>query len=85
MSTLIGFKKFTGKNGKDYCVANVLGDYSARDIERGCVGQKVEEVFLPNEQFNYLNSSDVGKPVKMEFEYSGNRAYLVSFVIEGHK
>lgn len=35
MDKLIGYRRFTGKNGKSYCVANVTSDFSPRDVENG--------------------------------------------------
>lgn len=78
---LIGYKRFTGKNGKDYCVATVVSDCSARDSEYGMVGQKAEEIFLPASQLNYLQVSDIGKAVSCDYEFSGNRAYLTNFSV----
>lgn len=81
MSTLVGYKRFKAKNGKDYCVACVVSDFSANAI--GCVGQKVEEVFMPDEMFEYLQPQHVGKEIKFDYEVSGNRAYLTGVKVVG--
>lgn len=79
---LVGFKKFTGKNGKNYCVANVLSNYSQYD--RGCVGQKVEEIFLPEGCEDMLNEKTIGKAVNIGYRISAGRAYVESFsIVEG--
>lgn len=77
MSTLVGFKHFTSKKGVSYCVANVVSSYNDREIQNDCVGSKVEEVFLPEEQKDYLKPSDIGKKVNLDYEISGGRAYLL--------
>lgn len=78
MSKLVGFKKFTGKkDGTPYCVLQVLSDFSERDKNNGCCGQKVEEVFAPADKVESINQSLIGKTVKLEYELSGGRAYLV--------
>ena len=82
MMELVGFKRFTSKAGKKFCVANVVGDYTSRDIEHGKVGRKVEEIFLPDSQYDYLTPNMLGNEVHTEYEFSGNRAYLVSFTVD---
>ncbi len=79
MSTLVGFHFVKSKkSGKEFCIANVVTDYGTRDIENDCVGSKVAEIFLPEEQLHYLTPADIGKEVLMDYEISGGRAYLVS-------
>lgn len=85
-SKIVGFKRFTSKAGKDFCVANVVTPYTDREKERNnCNGNKVQEVFLPDELYNYLGESDIGKECRLDYELSGNRAYLVGFSVVGHK
>lgn len=81
MSKLVGFKHFTSKKGANFCVANVVTEYSAREITIDCVGSKVEEIFLPADQLTYLIPSDIGKEVRLEYEISGGRAYLTKFEV----
>lgn len=79
MSKLVGYKRFTSKKGERYCVAQVVSDFSQRDIDNGCCGSRVEEIFLPAERVDELNPSHIGKEIKFDYELSGNRAYLVDF------
>ena len=82
MSTLVGFKRFASKkDGRRFCVAQVLSDFNAREQANGCVGQKAEEVFLPEEKVDFLNQSHIGKEIKFDYELSGGRAYLVDFTV----
>lgn len=71
---LVGFKRFMAKNGKKYCVANVLSDYLPTDKE--CYGQKVEELFLPDDCVNYLTDKMIGKNLEVSYQINNNRAYL---------
>lgn len=71
---LVGFKRFKAKNGKEYCVANVLSDYT--DADKNCVGQKVEELFLPDDFVNYLNSKMIGHDLEVSYQINNNRAFL---------
>lgn len=83
MTKLVGYRKFTSKkNAKSYCVANVVQDASDREVSSGLVGQKVEELFLPEEQYNYLKPADIGKNLELDYELSGGRAYLVSITVK---
>ena len=83
MTKLVGYKKFVSKkNGKMYCVASVVQDLSQREIENGVVGQKVDEVWLPEEKFDYLKPTDIGKELVLDYELSGGRAYLVNVSVK---
>lgn len=82
MTKLVGYKRFQGKkNGQPYCVAEVVSDFTARELENGSVGSKAEEIFLPADKVDYLNPSHIGKEIKFDYELSGGRAYLVDFQI----
>ena len=74
MSKLVGFKRFKSKKGDDFCVANVVSDYSVNAV--GCFGQKVEEIFLPDDLYDYLQPEHIGKEIRLDYEINGNRAYL---------
>lgn len=78
MTKLVGYRKFaSSKNGKEYCVAQVVSDVTEREVNRGFVGQKVEELFLPEDQIDVFKPSDIGKEIETTYELSGGRAYLV--------
>ena len=78
MTKLVGYRKFAStKNGKEYCVAQVVSDVTEREANRGFVGQKVEELFMPEEQVNFFSPADIGKEIETTYELSGGRAYLV--------
>lgn len=81
MSTLVGFKRFTSKKGQKYCVANLVSDYSARELEFDNFGQKIEEVWLPVDLYDLLTPADIGKTVTLNYEIISGKAYLSSFVV----
>lgn len=81
MSVLVGYKKFMSKKGKEYCVAEVVTDATERERQSGLVGQKVEEVFLPEDKIDFLQPSHIGKKIKFDYELSGGRAYLVDVLV----
>lgn len=83
MCKLVGYKRFTSKkNNKDYCVANIVDAYSKRETDGGCVGHKVQELFLPEDQYELLTPADIGKNLHLDYEFSGQRAYLVHVAVE---
>lgn len=80
--TLVGFKRFKSKAGKDLCVANVVTPYNQRDLEKGYSGSDAQQIFLPEHQVNMLTDKDVGKTVQLLYEVSNGRAYLTEFVVK---
>ena len=82
MAKLIGYKKGTSKKGNDYCMATLLYELSERDKQNGAVGQKVEDIFLPENQINYLKPEHIGKEIVCDYEYSGGRGYLVGITVK---
>lgn len=81
MSKLLGFMDGTGKTGKPYTLAYLVSDLSANEVQRGAVGQKVEQVFLPVSQVGTLTAKDINCEVKLDYSVSGGRAFLNSFEI----
>ena len=76
MSKLVGYRRFTSKkNGKDYCVAEI-------ETASGAVGCKTEQIFMPEEQYDFLKPEHIGKDVKLDYELSGGRAYLVNVTVK---
>ncbi len=77
MGKLVGYRNFTSrKNGQKYCVANVVSELSEYDKESGYVGAKIEQIYLPSNQIDYLNSSMIGKELVCDYTISGGRAYI---------
>lgn len=83
MSKLVGYRRFTSKkNGKDYCVAEVETPFSTRETSSGAVGCKTEQIFIPEDQYDLLKPADIGKEIKLDYELSGGRAYLVNVTVK---
>lgn len=82
MTKLVGYRRFTSKkNGKDFCVANVVQDITEREKQSGSFGQKVDTIFMPEEQYNLLKPEHIGKELTLDYELSGGRAFLVNVSI----
>ena len=83
MSKLVGYRRFTSKkNGKDYCAAEVETPFSTRETSAGAVGCKTEQIFMPEDQYDLLKPADIGKEIKLDYELSGGRAYLVNVTVK---
>lgn len=66
MSKLVGYRRFTSKkNGKDYCVAEIETPFSSRDTANGAVGCKTEQIFMPEEQYDFLSRSISAKRLSL--------------------
>lgn len=76
MVKLVGFKNFKSKKGEDLCVANVVKDFSKRNLGNGCFGQDIEVVFLPSHCVGLLSENDIGKSLNLSYEINGGRAYI---------
>lgn len=72
---LVGIKSFKSKAGKEFNVLNVVTPYSKTEIAKGCFGEKVEEIFVP-EGVTVPTSSDIGKRVDVVRDIVGNKAYV---------
>lgn len=73
---LVGFKKFSSKEGKLFCVANCVSDYTSKEKERGNYGAKVETIFLPEACVDLLTPADIGKDLILEYTINEGKAYL---------
>ena len=81
-TVLVGYHKFTSKKGKDFCVASVVKDLSPRDQAFGYIGQKTEEIFMPDDQLNMLKPEDIGKELILDYDMSDGRAFLISVTVK---
>ena len=83
MTKLLGYKKITSKkSGKQFCVASIASDPTPRDKEQGLVGQKVEDIFLPEDQLDLLRPSDIGKELIVDYQISQGRAFIVNVTVK---
>lgn len=83
MGKLVGYKYLhSKKTDKDFCVAVVLSEFSKNEKESGSVGQKVEELFMPDDLYNFLKPEHIGKEFVPSYEISNGRAYLVGVTVK---
>lgn len=83
MPKLLGYRKFASKkDGKNYCVATVVSDITPRDKENGFVGQKTEELFMPEDLVDYLKPEHIGKDVYVDYNISNGRAFITNVTVK---
>lgn len=83
---LVGVSKFTSKAGKPFTVAFLSQDFNPADTAKGCFGQKIEQIFVPEEQLDYLKPEDLGKEITMDYVfYNGSPRVSVIHVVGKNK
>lgn len=78
---IVGYKRFKSKKGQDLCIATVVSPYSQRDLDRGCVGSRSEDVFLPDSLVNMLEPKHIDKNVEISYDIVGGRVYVSDFKV----
>lgn len=79
---LLGYRRFTSKKNVPLCIATVGTKCDAKDNERGSFGLTAEDVFLPQELYGYLEITDIGKPVTLNYNVIGGRAFINDFMVD---
>lgn len=80
---LIGVRKFNSTNkNKDYEVMLVKTPLNPRALESGSFGSDVDEIFVPETMMGTLTPADIEKPIVLDYEISGGRAYLTGFKVK---
>ena len=83
---LIGFKRLEDKKQKKYCIAYVGMPYKSDRVADGsAAGFEVDSLFMPDDQYDYLKSDDVGKEVTTDYDIVGRRAYLRKLTVNRGK
>lgn len=71
MCKLVGFRKFVAKkSGKNTCIATILRDSTNRERQFGVIGQVAEDVFIPDDQYDFLTEKMIGKEVRLIWDKS---------------
>lgn len=73
---ILGYRKFTGKQGQPLCVLSVVSDYSARQVEFGACGQQAQDIFVPSDQHSLIVPSCLGQEVNISYRVENGRAYV---------
>ena len=73
---LLGVKKFTSKDGRNFCILETSVPFSDREVQNGCRGSRVEEVFLPDELHAKSDALTVGGQIAFDYQVVSGRAYV---------
>lgn len=76
---LLGVKKFTSKEGKDYAILNVSMPFTQSEVNNGSVGINVDSKFVPTELLSKVNDLEINKPIHFDYNVVGKSAYVVDF------
>lgn len=82
MGQIIGYSKFKSKTGKDCCVVLNMIPCTPRDNEFGRGGNKVEEVFVPENQHSQINDKVIGHEIEVLRDFYNGRVYVNGVVIK---
>jgi hypothetical protein len=72
----LGVKKFTSKDGRNFCILETSAPFSDREIANGCKGSRVEEIFLPEHLHNKADTLTVGGQIAFDYTVVSGRAYV---------
>lgn len=79
---ILGFRKFTSKEGKNCCIVTVLAPYTDREVTHGARGTKAEEVWIPEDYQSAIQDNAVGKMLVVGYSIVGGRAYINSVAVK---
>lgn len=79
---IIGYREFESKKGNTCRLLTLMSPYSDRDKEKGAVGHRVEDIFLPDACKLKITEASVGQDAVVEYSVSGGRAYVENVVLK---
>lgn len=82
MMKVLGYRNVKTKKGNELTLVTVISDLTEREKAMGAVGQKSEDIFLPEDKLNSLKPEHIGKEFVPSYEISGGKAYLKDFAIK---
>lgn len=79
---IVGYREFDSKRGNTCRLLTVISPYNDRDKEKGAVGNRTEEIFLPDACKLKITEASIGQDVVVEYSVSGGRAYVENVVLK---
>lgn len=80
---VMGYREFNSKKTGRLCkMLAVATPYNASEVQSGCVGFRVEDIFLPDDCGLKVSDSDIGKEVVIDYNVVGGRAYVNGVVLK---
>lgn len=80
-SKIAGYKEFTSKKGHECRLLTLMTPYSDREKERGAVGNRMEEIYLPDGCNLRITEDSIGQKVSVEYSVRGGRASVENVVL----
>ena len=80
--TIIGYRKFKSKKGDEFCIVQASEPYSRREEQYGACGEKVEDIFIPQDFHNLIDEFCIGKTLVLTYTIQGGKAYIESVEIQ---
>ncbi|MCH5272734.1 MAG: hypothetical protein J1E35_03580 [Lachnospiraceae bacterium] len=74
---VVGYSEFNSKSGGLCRVVTVSEPYNERQKQKGAVGLKCEDIFLPSDCTLKVTEKDIGREVNIDYEISSGRAYVI--------
>lgn len=79
---IYGFSKFKSKKGNDTCLLHCLKPASERDNQWGHWGNVTQDLFVPDNMYNQIDGTVIGKEAFPSYELYNGKAYLSSLEIK---
>lgn len=80
-SKVAGYREFESKKGNRCRLLTLMTPYSDREKENGAVGNRMEEIFLPEGCNLKITESSIGQSVAVDYSVRGGRASVENVVL----
>lgn len=82
VSNVVGYREFNSKKGNKCRVLTLMSPYSDRDKEKGCIGNRVEDVFIPETCDLQITEASIGQIAVVEYSIFGGRAFVNNIILK---
>lgn len=82
VSKVIGYREFQSKKGGLCRLLTLMSPYDEEEKERGAVGNRTEEIFLPDKCDLRITEANIGQTAVVEYRVIGGRAYVQNVVLK---
>ena len=79
---VVGYREFQSKKGNKCRMLTVMSPYTDREKEKGSVGNRTEDIFLPDDCDLTITEADIGKEVVVDYSIVGGRAFVNGVVLK---
>lgn len=77
MGKVLGYRNGKSfKTGKAFCEIYVASEIKPADAEHGWNGMRIDRVYAPENQLDYMRPEFVGKELTCEYNINGRSAWL---------